>query len=102
MVPSRQKRKSPKKKQKPVLFHWRRWGKSTSGFGLRNLRMREANKKTVAPPKSPLKSPDRHQSNLWPWSSAANNIAKPALAYRNPAKLGAVPGFLPGGAAGIP
>ena len=45
---------------------------------------------------------ERHQSSRCPWSSAANRSARPALAYRNPAKLGAGPDGLGRDDGGMP
>ena len=45
---------------------------------------------------------ERHQSSRCPWSSAANRSASPALAYRNPTKLGVGPEGLGREDAGMP
>src|SRR5215469_9124337 len=102
IVDSREKRKRNSPPPRRRVFHCRRYGRSTSGFGLRNRRMSEAKQKTIPPKNRAVKSPERHQSSLCPWSSAANNIASPALKYRKPAKLGAGPDFFFAGPAGIP
>src|SRR5271163_674877 len=69
---------------------------------MRNRRISEPSKKTIALKNSALNSPERHQSSRCPWSSAANSNANPALAYKKPAKLGTcAPGFL-GAGAGTP
>src|SRR5439155_15415233 len=61
---------------------------ATRGFGPRSLRTSAHIRKNAPPANNALNTPERHQSSLSPCSQATSNIARPALAYKNPAKLG--------------
>src|ERR1700693_5116165 len=102
IVESRQNRKNTSPIPRSIVFHCRRKGRSTRGFGLRSRRTNETSRKKLPHKNSALNNPDLHQSRRCPWSRAANRRANPALAYRNPAKLGGAPLFLAGGDAGMP
>ena len=71
-----------------IVFHLRRYGRSTRGFGARMRRTIAHDTKNAPDATSAVNTPDRHQSSRCPWSSAARSSARPALTYRNPAKLG--------------
>src|ERR1700733_647065 len=75
---------------------------STRGLEPRRRRTRAHNKRNEPPAKSATYTPECHQSSLSPCSHAAKTNAKPALAYKNPAKLGASPCSFAGGDFGMP
>src|ERR1700693_771425 len=75
---------------------------STRGLGPHRRRTRAHNNRNEPLAKSAVYTPECHQSSLSPCSHAAKINAKPALAYRNPAKLGASPGSFAGGDFGMP
>src|SRR5437868_12230053 len=85
-----------------TVFHLNRYCRATRRLGPRNLRTSAHSSKNAPPANSALNTPERHQSSLSPCSQAASNIARPVLAYKNPAKLGASPDFFAELALGIP
>src|ERR1700722_16480032 len=102
IVVTRKKRKKNRPIPSRIVFRWPRYGISTRGLGPRRRRMRAHDSRNAPLANSAVKTPDRHQSSLSPCSHAAKINAKPALAYRNPAKLGASPGSFVGAAFRIP
>src|ERR1700722_7460891 len=102
IVVQRVKRNQKSRIPNRTVFHFSRYGNATRGFGPSNLRMSAHNKRNVPAANIAVNSPERHQSSLSPCSRAASKIAGPALAYKNPAKLGAAPDFFAAGDLGIP
>src|SRR6266852_122950 len=102
MVVQRVKRNQNSRSPNSMVFHLNRKGSATRGLGPRSLRTSAHNRKNAPPANNALNTPERHQSSLSPCSQAASNIARPTLAYKNPAKLGASPDFFAELALGIP
>src|SRR5262245_18038414 len=101
-VASRQKRNANRLKPRTSVLHLRRYGRSTNGFGRLKRRIAAHSKKNTPVVTSEVNTLDRHQSRRCPWSSAANNRARPALAHMNPAKLGFGPDDRVGEERGMP
>src|SRR5262249_4647282 len=87
-VASNTKRNENSASAKAIVFHLRRYGRSTRGVWARIRRPVAHNTKSAPDATSAVKTPDRHQSSRCPWSIAARSSARPALRYKNPAKLG--------------
>src|ERR1700720_1069538 len=102
MVVQRVKRNQKSRAPSSRVFHFRRYGSATREFGPRSLRTSAHTRKNAPPTNNALNTPERHQSSLSPCSQATSNIARPVLAYKNPAKLGAFPDFFGAFAFGIP
>src|ERR1700678_1909733 len=102
IVVTRKKRKKKSPVPSRIVSLSRRYGMSTRGLGPSRRRTRAHNKRNEPLAKSAVNTPECHQSSLSPCSHAAKTNAKPALAYKNPAKLGASPCSFAGGDFGMP